>query len=728
MVVDVFYIGLYDEKSDIISFPLFVSEGKKIRVARRKLHSAPGLSGEVIFSQKTLYIPDLDDPAVLEKHPTVPAGSLKASSFLGIPLTLGENRIGIVSVQSGQTNAYSAEQIRLLETLAAQIAVTIEKSNLFKQLQKELAERRQAERALRTSEERYRSFIAQSTEGIRRYDMEEPIPIDLPEDEQIQRMLRHMYIAECNDAFARMYGLDRASKLIGRHLGDMGMNDDPVNIESIRAFIRAGYRITDGESREIGPDGKPRIYLLNTVGMIHNRKFVRAWGTQRDITERTLAKAKLQRAVSHLTMLNQIGRATSALRSLDSILEIIRQQVEKSMPLDAFMVGLFDPATSVATFPLIYDSGKCWSEPGAEILPGTRMSRVFQNGESLLLLRTPQELEEFSKKPQGLIGDHSRISASLIYVPMYLQDKVIGAISAQSYSLNAYTYDDLELLQGVAIQAALAIENARLFTSLQQELAVRQRAETEVRRLNDELEQRVAERTAQLEDANKELEAFSYSVSHDLRAPLRSINGFSDILLKDFSGQIDPMGLNFLTKVVQSAHEMNELVESMLKFSHLSRGELRCVRVDLSGLAAAILEQHRQAEPERPVTWEVAPGLSANVDPTLIRNVLDNLLGNAWKYTAKTAHAHIAFGVEQKNGENIYHVRDNGAGFDMKYAGKLFGAFQRLHRADEFPGHGIGLASVQRIIHRHGGRIWAEAAVGQGATFYFTLPSRRGEK
>jgi light-regulated signal transduction histidine kinase (bacteriophytochrome) len=167
--------------------------------------------------------------------------------------------------------------------------------------------------------------------------------------------------------------------------------------------------------------------------------------------------------------------------------------------------------------------------------------------------------------------------------------------------------------------------------------------------------------------------------------------------------------------------EMNDLVESLLKFSRLNRSELHRTQVDLSAMAHAILEQFRQAEPERPVTYQVAEGLWTHADATLLHIVLENLLNNAWKYTSKTQNAQISFDAQQKGDETIFFVRDNGAGFDMKYAGRLFGTFQRLHRGDEFPGHGIGLATVQRIIHRHNGKIWAEAEVNLGATFYFTV-------
>jgi len=247
-------------------------------------------------------------------------------------------------------------------------------------------------------------------------------------------------------------------------------------------------------------------------------------------------------------------------------------------------------------------------------------------------------------------------------------------------------------------------------------------AEENLRQLHSELEKRVVERTAQLEVANKELEAFSYSVSHDLRAPLRSIDGFSRILLEDYAGKLDEEAQDSLRRVRAASQHMGHLIDDMLKLSRVTRTEMQVGAVDLSMLARRIAAALEQEEPARRVEWVIADGLTVQADPALLRVALQNLLANAWKFTGKQPQARIEVGVMEHEGERTHFVRDNGAGFDMAYAGKLFGAFQRLHDATEFPGTGIGLATVQRVLHRHGGRIWAEAAAGQGATFFFTLP------
>ena len=246
-------------------------------------------------------------------------------------------------------------------------------------------------------------------------------------------------------------------------------------------------------------------------------------------------------------------------------------------------------------------------------------------------------------------------------------------------------------------------------------------AEQEVRRLNEELEARVRSRTSQLEAINRELEAFSYSVSHDLRAPLRSIRGFSEVLLERYADKLDERGREFLARATQSSQHMDELIEGLLKLSRVGRSELSRKPVDLSALALTIVDELRKSEPKRKVQWSIAPDLHANGDESLLRLVLDNLLRNAWKFTAKKPKPHIEFGFTDQP-QPAFFVRDNGAGFDMNFADKLFGVFQRLHAATDFPGTGIGLATVQRIVNRHGGRVWASAAVNQGATFFFSLP------
>jgi two-component system, NtrC family, sensor kinase len=236
-----------------------------------------------------------------------------------------------------------------------------------------------------------------------------------------------------------------------------------------------------------------------------------------------------------------------------------------------------------------------------------------------------------------------------------------------------------------------------------------------------ELAETRAALVAELERKNKELEAFSYSVSHDLRAPLRAIDGFSKALIEDFADKLDAEGMQHLSRVRAAAQRMGELIDDMLQLSRVTRHEIRRRPVDLSSLASEIRAELKQREPERSVEVVIHPELVTDADTRLLRIVLENLLGNAWKFTRKAENPRIEFGV-QTGSEPVYFVRDNGAGFDMRYAEKLFRPFQRLHTEADFPGTGIGLATIHRVIDRHGGQVWAEGKVGEGATFFFTLP------
>jgi PAS domain S-box-containing protein len=257
------------------------------------------------------------------------------------------------------------------------------------------------------------------------------------------------------------------------------------------------------------------------------------------------------------------------------------------------------------------------------------------------------------------------------------------------------------------------------------DVTAQHRAEAEVRALTADLEARVLQRTADLERANKNLESFTYSVSHDLRSPLRALSGFSAALLEDCGDQLDETGRGYAERIEAASERMAALIDDLLLLSRVSRADMDLTPVDLSAEAAAVAEELQSGEPGRRIHLTIHDGVWVTADRALIRSVVQNLLENAWKFTSKRADATIEFGARASgDGEICYYVRDNGAGFDPAYRGKLFQPFQRLHAASEFPGTGIGLASVQRIIDRHGGRTWAEGAVDLGATFYFTLGTK----
>jgi len=320
-------------------------------------------------------------------------------------------------------------------------------------------------------------------------------------------------------------------------------------------------------------------------------------------------------------------------------------------------------------------------------------------------------------RTEELIG---QTSSELGLVDAVARAKILEAIrehgSVRNVEIQMHTKSK-QIVEVLVSVEQIELHGQACVLTIQYDITELKHAEREVRRLNADLEQR----QVALEAANKELEAFSYSVAHDLRAPLRRIDGFSQMFLEDYADKVNAEGRQYLDHVRESAHEMARLIDDLLMLSRVTRSELRREGVDLTALARSVLAGLQQNEPERKVELIISDGLIANGDARLLGVVLQNLLGNAWKFTGKCPMARIEVGARQEDGRSVFFVRDNGAGFDMTYADKLFGVFQRLHSGGEFEGTGIGLATVQRIILRHAGRVWAEGEVGRGATFSFTL-------
>jgi light-regulated signal transduction histidine kinase (bacteriophytochrome) len=332
----------------------------------------------------------------------------------------------------------------------------------------------------------------------------------------------------------------------------------------------------------------------------------------------------------------------------------------------------------------------------------------------------------------GLSDCHIKILAQFqvranLVVPLLQGDNLWGLLCIhQCRAPRQWQATEIEFATQIANHLGVALKHAELLTKLQSEIVDRQQAQQQAQNLNQGLQQAVVELTA----VNKELETFSYSVSHDLRAPLRSIDGFSQALIEDCVEQLDETGHDYLRRIRSATQRMGQLIDDLLTLSRVIRSDMRREPVDLSRLASQICTDLQQADPERQIEWIVRPNLVDRGDHRLLQAILENLLSNAWKFTAKRQQARIEFGAllpqpaatdRQDSTHPIYFVRDDGVGFDMAYVDKLFSPFQRLHSVNEFPGNGIGLATVQRIVHRHGGRVWAEGSMGQGATFYFTL-------
>jgi signal transduction histidine kinase len=323
------------------------------------------------------------------------------------------------------------------------------------------------------------------------------------------------------------------------------------------------------------------------------------------------------------------------------------------------------------------------------------------------------------------IQPHMPRTIALIYLAVgavwiFCSDRVLERMhlgDARQLDLQTYKGWLFVLGSGLMIYALLKLYERKVSAATVELLESQQ----QVRRMNTELEQRVEERTRQLESANRELEAFAYAVSHDLRAPLRSMSGFSQILYESASAELDEKSRHYLRRIHDSGLRMSTLIEDLLSLSRINRSELARRPVDLSQIAAESAATVRDRYPGREVELTIEPGMTVNGDTRLLRIALENLLDNAWKYSAGAVRARVVVGSQPTPEGHTYFVRDNGVGFDMQYAGKLFGPFQRLHSEAQFPGTGIGLVTVQRILARHGGHVWAQAEPDRGATFHFTL-------
>ena len=848
---DLFFVNLLDAQNERVTFPFMMDTGQRWEQKPKPLTDMEGsFTYETIRTRQPLLINQWSaSPENDESNPPIIGDDTKITkSLMFAPLLSGQEMLGAISAQSYKANAYTEEDLNLLSGIANQVAVSIKNTRL-------LEETKQNEGYLSTLNELGRvvselrnlpELLEVIYQEVKKHLSVDAFYVGLhhPESNTVSYPIMYdegiSYHPEPDDItthsflYKLLHGehakfIRRTEEEMAREDKNYGMlgNVSKVSASLLIAPLKTGEQVIgviSAQSYKVDAYTEDDLNLLigigNQVGVaIQNARLLE----------------EIRQNAEHLSILNEAGRAVSQIMDLPDLLEVIYDQGRKSFSLDAFFVGLYHPERNEISFPLVFDDGRRFDAPPSEVIESSFLGRFLKGEKSILINRTEEELARNVTQQQRM-GDKSKLSASIIAAPLISRDQIVGMISAQSYTLNAYNKSHVRLLEGIANQIAIAIENSRLYTSAQQEIRERERVEMELQKERDfavqvmntlgqgvsvsmldgvyeyvnpayahmlgytpddmigepsehfalpeedgkHSEQRthrehgktttyetrlrhkdghivhvlvtgvpryqngrvigsiaaitdLTERRrteierenllAEMERKNAELERFTYTVSHDLKSPLVTIGGFLGFLEADIKSRDFKRVERTLSRIHEATKKMQRLLEELLELSRIGRIANPSLDVSFGDLVHETLElvegqlRAKQVEVEVDAKFPIV-----HVDRVRISEVIQNLITNAIKFMGNQQNPKIHIGVETRDGESIYFVKDNGVGIAPEFHDRVFGLFNKLNPNTD--GTGIGLALVKRIIEVHGGRIWVESEPDKGATFFFTLENK----
>lgn len=518
-------------------------------------------------------------------------------------------------------------------------------------------------------------------------------------------------IKSWNRGAERLFGYS-AHEVVGKSITVIIPDNRLDEEDEILGSLRNGQRIEHFETVRQRKDGALVDISLSVSPIVdHAGRIIGASKIARDITEKKQAELALKEQAHTLATINRVAGMLAAELDLQRLVQAI---TDAGTDLSRADFGAFfynEMGEDGAHYSLYALSGV--PRESFDRFPMPRNTHVFGptfSGEGTVRSDDITKDSRYGRNPpyNGMPEGHLPVRSYLAVPVVSRSGEVLGGLFFGHSRVGVFDEQAEEIVTGLAGHAATAIDNARLYDK--------------ARRLNETLEEKVEQRTADLKALNEELETFNYSVAHDLRGSLRGIDGFSQVIVEECGDALNESGRESIDRVQRAAQHMGEVIDNLLELSKLIRTPIVRAEVDLSGLAQEALERLRSTDSNRRVTCTIEENLTASGDSGLLRVVIDNLLENAWKFTRQRQRAQIEVGsITERDGERVYYVRDNGAGFEMSFADKLFKPFQRLHSPDEYEGTGIGLATVERVIQKHGGRVWAEGEVDKGATFWFSL-------